>query len=415
MTHKLNQSLTTMVLADIQDNIVPMLVGEPAIGKSSWVEALGENMGTKTFTLQCNEISEKADLTGARTIPIDANKTQFKQVFFPHADIMDAIVYARENPDETPILFMDEINRTSSDVTSALLSIPTRRKIGNEELPDNLKIIIAGNNKGNVTILDTASVSRFALYVVAPDAETFLQVNPGINPLIADLLMREPELIFCKGLDPLKDDNADPDDDIDHIMDMFDDDTMEQFTAPRTITALSKKLNRLSEDFLRSLNMEQVTITQRGSTLTVSQLFEMFVAHAGYTEFTLKLYDEVVKQLNQVKTVAITKPTKYDDLVTTHSSTLSDIKAFVTGLTHEEKSAMIIYALTDTQTDLKILRPVITELIKETPVLMPDDQAAYIAKHNGGGLNQALNTYIRTKQDLQSTTLIGYIKAVTHD
>lgn len=115
MAYKFNSTLNKIVTTNLNTNKVPMLVGEPAIGKSSWVEALGEQLGTKTFTLQCNELSEKADLTGARTIPIDDAKTKFKQVFFPHADIMDAIEYARKNPDETPILFLDEINRTSSD------------------------------------------------------------------------------------------------------------------------------------------------------------------------------------------------------------------------------------------------------------------------------------------------------------
>ena len=251
MAYKFNSTLNKIVTTNLNTNKVPMLVGEPAIGKSSWVEALGEQLGTKTFTLQCNELSEKADLTGARTIPIDDAKTKFKQVFFPHADIMDAIEYARQNPDETPILFLDEINRTSSDLTSALLSIPTRRKIGNEELPTNLRIIIAGNDKGNVTTLDSASVSRFVIYTVIPDTETFLLVNPNLSQPIADLLMREPELIFCKGLNPVND--SDDEDDVDSLMDMFDDDTMEQFTAPRTITALSDLLNNLSEETLKEM------------------------------------------------------------------------------------------------------------------------------------------------------------------
>lgn len=319
MAYKFNSILTKIVTTNLKTNKVPMLVGEPAIGKSSWVEALGEELGTKTFTLQCNELSEKADLTGARTIPMDDAKTKFKQVFFPHADIMDAIEYARNNPDETPILFLDEINRTSSDLTSALLSIPTRRKIGNEELPENLRIIIAGNDKGNVTTLDTASVSRFILYTVIPDAETYLAVNPNLNPIIENLLMAEPDLIYCKGLNPVVDD--DNDDDVDSLMDMFDDDTMEQFTAPRTITALSDMLNDISEETLKEMNLEQSTITHRGTHIPVSQLMELLVSHTGYTEFTVKLYDEITKSLNQIKPTLVTKPAKYDEFILNNSST----------------------------------------------------------------------------------------------
>lgn len=296
MAYKFNNTLTTLVNTNLKNNIVPMLLGEPAIGKSSWVETLGETLGTKTFTLQCNELSEKSDLTGVRTIPMDDTGTKFKQVFFPHADIMDAIEYARNNPDETPILFFDEINRTSSDLTSALLSIPTRRKIGNEELPSNLRIIVAGNDKGNIVSLDTASTSRFTLYSVAPDTETFLQINQDLNPMIADLLMREPELIFCKALSPASDDEGE---DIDDIMDMFDDESMEQFAAPRTITALSKTLNDLPEDTLRELYTEPTEFIHRGQKIASSQLLDVLISHTGYTEFTLKLLNFQTKLLTK--------------------------------------------------------------------------------------------------------------------
>ena len=414
MAYKFNNTLNKIVTTNLRTNKVPMLVGEPAIGKSSWVESLGEELGTKTFTLQCNELSEKADLTGARTIPMDDTKTKFKQVFFPHADIMDAIEYARENPDETPILFLDEINRTSSDLTSALLSIPTRRKIGNEELPQNLRIIIAGNDKGNVTTLDTASVSRFVIYTVVPDTETFLAVNPNLNPIISDLLMKEPELIFCKGLNPISDSDED-DEDVDAVFDMFDDDTMEQFTAPRTITALSDLLNEISEDVLKDMNMGQTNISHRGSHIPVSQLMELLVSHTGYTEFTVKLYDEITKSLNQIRPTVVTKPAKYDEFVTNHSSTLTDIQQFAQTLTDDEKSNILVYALADSVNDLKSLRAIIGELTKVTPMLNASDLTTYINKHKDGTLNPALDNYLRTKNDLQTTSLVVYLKAVTHD
>ena len=414
MAYKFNNTLNKIVTTNIRTNKVPMLVGEPAIGKSSWVEALGEQLGTKTFTLQCNEISEKADLTGARTVPINDEKTEFKQIFFPHADIMDAIKYAEEYPDEEVILFMDEINRTTSDVTSALLSIPTRRKIGNVELPSNLKIIIAGNDKGNVTTLDTASVSRFVIYNVIPDTETYLAVNPNLNPIISDLLMKEPDLIFCKGLNSVQE-SDDDEDDVDSLMDMFDDDTMEQFTAPRTLTALSELLNNISEDVLKEMNMEQTSITHRGTKIPVSQLMELLVSHTGYTEFTVKLYDEITKQLNQIRPTVVSKPAQYDDFIINNSSTISAIQSFAQTLTNEEKSNILVYALADTTNDLKSLRAVISELAKVTPVLEANDLTTYINKHKDGTLNPALDNYLRTKQDLQSTSLVTYLKAVTHD
>ena len=77
MSFKLNETLKKSIIANLNSNVVPILIGEPAIGKSSFIESLGRELGSKTFTLQCNELSEKADLTGARTIPIDDKTTTF--------------------------------------------------------------------------------------------------------------------------------------------------------------------------------------------------------------------------------------------------------------------------------------------------------------------------------------------------
>lgn len=104
----------------------------------------------------------KADLTGARLVPYQKvdGSTHYKQVFYPHQDIQDAVDYALANPNEYPILFLDEINRSTSDVTSAALSLPTLRRIGSEKLPPNLRIMVAGNDKGNVTTPSTRPASR---------------------------------------------------------------------------------------------------------------------------------------------------------------------------------------------------------------------------------------------------------------
>lgn len=147
---KFDKTLMTCVSANVHDNLVPMLLGEPGIGKSSWVEALATKLKTKCFTLACNQLADKADLTGARLVPVtdkDGNVNDYKQVFYPHAVIHDAIEYAIAHPDETPILFMDELNRTTPDVTSEALSIPTLRSIGSKQLPPNLRVITAGNDK----------------------------------------------------------------------------------------------------------------------------------------------------------------------------------------------------------------------------------------------------------------------------
>ncbi len=350
MSFKLNETLKTSIKANLNSNVVPILIGEPAIGKSSFIESLGKELGSKTFTLQCNELSEKADLTGARTIPIDDKKTKFKQIFFPHADAMDAIEYALAHPDETVLLFMDEINRTNSDVTSALLSVPTRRKIGNVELPENLKVIIAGNDKGNIVALDEASISRFVIYKVVPDVDTFLLHNEDVNPLIKDLLLTERNLIQCKPINLIKtDDDDDSDEDeqsYDMIMSMIDDDSMEQFTAPRTITALSRYLNSMSEEDLKQLEFETADIEMRGDIKESTLLFETLIGHTGHTEFTIKLYNKINDQLRNIQTQSVKKPAGYDAFVQKQNLTTSEIQNYISNLSDDEKSQLLIYTST---------------------------------------------------------------------
>lgn len=419
MSFKLNETLKKSIIANLNSNIVPILIGEPAIGKSSFIESLGEELGSKTFTLQCNELSEKADLTGARTIPIDDKKTKFKQIFFPHADAMDAIEYALAHPDEPVLLFMDEINRTNSDVTSALLSVPTRRKIGNVELPENLKVIIAGNDKGNIVALDEASISRFVIYKVVPDVDTFLLHNEDVNPLIKDLLLTERELIQCKPINLIKtDDDDDSDEDeqsYDMIMSMIDDDSMEQFTAPRTITALSKYLNAMSEDDLKQLEFETADIELRGDIKESTLLFETLIGHTGHTEFTIKLYNKINDQLRNIQTQSIKKPYGYDDFVQKQNLTTSEIQDYISKLSDDEKSKLLIYTLTDKDNNVATLRAVIKEIAKSLSVLMPDYLNVYKSKHQEGSFNVQLNSYLRNTPELKSTTLVSYLLATTTD
>lgn len=152
---KFNDTLTTLISQALDVGATPALMGEVGIGKSSFVEDLARSMNTRAFVLPCNQLADKADLTGARLVPYELSdgSTSYKQVFYPHQVIQDAIDYAIENPREYPILFLDEINRTTADVTSGVLTLVTLRRMGHVDLPANVRIMVAGNDRGNVTTL----------------------------------------------------------------------------------------------------------------------------------------------------------------------------------------------------------------------------------------------------------------------
>lgn len=340
---KFDSTLMTCVRADIENNLIPMLLGEPGIGKSSWLIRLAEDMHTQVFVLACNQLADKADLTGARLVPTENGS--YKQTFYPHAVIHDAIEYAAANPRETPILFMDELNRTTPDVTSECLSIPTLRAIGSQQLPDNLRVVIAGNDKGNVTSLDEASVSRFVLYHVEPDVSTFLAVNPDLNEYVKTTLSAHPDCLFCKTLPPNASDDADNDDMI--IEDILDDevDGMHQITTPRTITAASRWLNNFDDATLQSMLADAMVVNGEQTNV----LEEALHGHIGDTAFCAHLVSTIAQGVMTPKAGAPNeankpaKPSCYDALKACDER--SAIEQFVREMSDREKSGCLIYAL----------------------------------------------------------------------
>lgn len=354
---KFNDTLMLAVRRDLDNNLIPMLLGEPGIGKSSWTEALAELMHTKCFTLACNQLADKADLTGARLVPVqdkDGNTISYKQVFYPHAVISDAIAYAQENPRETPILFMDEMNRTTPDVTSECLSIPTMRSIGSVSLPSNLRVMLAGNDKGNVTSLDEASISRFALYHVTPDTDTFLGLNQNLNPFVKNVLTAHPECIFCKTTTMAagSDDNDDNDVDIEEIID--DGEDMLQITTPRTISAVSKWLNSFSNQELMSLLAETRTVNGQ----EVSALQEILEGHIGNTVFCSFLLAEITSGImttnNQSTNLTVGKPACYDELKSCGS--MSELSDYIDSMTDNDKSGCLLYSIYEKEDNANLIK-----------------------------------------------------------
>ena len=360
---KFDDFFKTIVETDLKWGNIPMLLGGPGIGKSSWVKWFAGEIGTKSFSLACNQLGDKADLTGARLLPVldkDGNETgDWEQKFFPHQTISRAIRYALENKSETPILFLDEINRTTADITSALLSLATDRTIGNVELPDNLRIMIAGNDKGNVTMLDTASISRFVLYYMKPCLETFLKWNPNLNIFVKNTVVKNPELIYEDR--PVMTQSEDGDDEEFDINMLDDADQMLQITTPRTIAYMSDFLNEIPQDVLIS----SLTLSDDG----VSAIEELITGHVGKTNFAMLLTQEIVQNVMTVNTnqnaptLVVTKPKCFDELKAV--PTVKDLEEKLMDLSVREQSMVLAYALQDTADHsnlLNVLSTVMTEI-----------------------------------------------------
>lgn len=352
-------TLKTFITKDLVAGLSPMLLGEPGIGKSSFMEAIGADFGTKVFTIPCNQLADRADLTGGRLLK-DEKTNDWSQHFFPHATIMEAIHYAQDHPRENPILFLDEINRASSDITSAILSFTTARQIGSIKFPDNLRFCLAGNDKGNVTSLDEASISRFSIYHVEPDLGTYLSLDPNLNHYVVEALRQQPQGLFGKNLAVAMDNNGDDDDDNNpDIYEFLDDEAFNQIATPRTITNVARWLDEFTDAELMGF-------------IQADRLHDALVAHTGETLFTNTLLNVITAGVttsnNSPKKNVVVKPKCYDEMVAKSATTRDELNDFISKCDSRELSAALVYALHE-KTDRE---PIITAISSKLDNLEAD-------------------------------------------
>ena len=358
-----NEMLVTTTIKLLDANRVPALIGEPGIGKSSFVENVARRTNTRCFTLPCNTLADKADLTGARLV-LDEKTGVWSQKFFPHSTISKAIRYAEANPNEQPILFLDEINRTTSDVTSGTLTLVTLRSIGDEDLPKNLRIIVAGNDKGNVTALDDASVSRFTIINVAPDASTLIEVlDKNLHPYVKTVLEKHPETVFVKNTnEQVVADGQDDDDDDNATVSVFDlfDGTEEirPFATPRTIDGVSQYLNVLSFEEIASL-MATPSTTRDGRH--VSYLQEIIEGMTGNTSFTTLLMGVISDELSKGSTgnnnaQRVVKPRIYNELKEAAKTSVDAVNQVIATMTDNDASGCFVFAMYEREDNAVIIQ-----------------------------------------------------------
>lgn len=336
--------------------ITPFILGEPGIGKSSIIKAMCKEHGWHYFEVLCNQLSDRADLTGCRTVKTTEtiNETAeeiWKQVFFPHQDIQDAISCAKNNPNDIIVLFLDEINRTGSDITSAVLSFTTARKIGTFIFPDNVRFIVAGNDKGNISSLDSASISRFVKIALVPNAQTYMEYEKSVgtlNPYIEQVLTANPSYIFCKSSSVSSTvTNADGEDE-EQEYEVFDEaEGFDQITTPRTISGLNAFLNNCTPDMLNYYVGQVSRDAETGEDVTMLQT--IIAGHTGDTYFTQSICAAIVTDLTKgifQKANTITPPTKpavYNDIMRCGDRQTRDV--MIQNLSDELKSAVLLYAV----------------------------------------------------------------------
>lgn len=367
---KFNQ-LAIMIDHDLKAGNTPLLLGLPGIGKSSCARALARKMDTKVFSLQCNHLGDRTDITGARSIN---DNNVWKQIFFPHATVAECIEYAKANPDKNPILFLDEINRTSEDITSAVLSFTTELRVGTTDIPENVRFIVAGNDKGNVHALDSASISRFSMYRAEPDIETFFELDLNLHPIIKKILEANPDML-CEeptvNADFKSEENEDDDGNVSYQDEMtnfetfFDESEFIQITVPRTIVKMSNFMNTFTDEELAMTVMD-------------GSFAEAVYAHIGKTKLAEHIINDIQASLLNDKTEnpTVEKPDFLDGIrsLSQRDEQLEEIDK----LTTDNKYKLVKYLLyerADNSELIEMLNPYLDESNKEITKLIINGQA----------------------------------------
>lgn len=416
-----NTLLATVELHLATTRVAPFLAGEPGIGKTEFVKGLDSPGQTKVFSIDVNTLSDKGDLSAPRLMQnpnatAGDEKNGWMQVFFPHQTLTEAQEYALDNPSETVVILLDEINRTDSDVTSSVLTLLTSRRAGNMTFAPNVRFVLTGNLKGNVTALDSASLTRFALYEVEPDAETFLNVmeNKGVsvNPFISQTLREHPEYIFLKPGDMI----AVTEEDSEHGA--FDSDIfaesqeMVQYTAPRTIEGLNDWLNRVDDELLIDMINTEVHTEPGGKGRTLPQLHLVLRGQTGDTEFTDAIFGKILNKFNgPASAPTITKPKAWDKILAGKSR--DDLVSAVHGLDEDQIGPVLIYALT-TKKDPHKVQIVIEAILGDTRYPAPDatTQQELFRRGASSELNEANLAYLFSQDDKALVQSLTPYKAV---
>lgn len=385
------------IFASLAANQTPALLGEAGIGKSSLVEDLAREFKTKVFVLPVNQLGDRADLTGVRATK-DEKTGNWSQTSFPHSTIMQAIQYAIDHPDENPILFMDEFNRATSDITSAILSFQTLRSIGAVEFPENLRMMVAGNDKGNVTSLDEASISRFALYRVRPDLETFMSIQT-LNPFVQAVLTKHPEDLMAerviRNADDASSNDSDQDDDDANEGDMTDfsfmsEESFIQVTRPRTITYVSQWLDTMGLNKSGS-DAEKELLANLFSDMSESNDSNILLAaiegHVGQTTFADHLFDEINQHFNSMISSShvssqpiLSNLRPKQDIINRLSRTanVQDVEALVASMTEDERSSTLVWLTESTSTKEINNNQAVTSYMTNAPYQIKDINGSHI-------------------------------------
>ncbi|EFO30113.1 ATPase associated with various cellular activities AAA_5 [Roseibium sp. TrichSKD4] len=182
----------------VDANIPAHLWGAPGIGKSDTVKALAKGRGADLVDIRLS-MFDPVDLRGLPTIT-DGSTSWLRPAIWPKED-------------KPTILFFDEMDRAAPAVQNAALQIVLDRKIGEHKLPDQVRIIAAGNGETDrvgTNRTSTAANDRFAHIQIEPDVDAWKDwaYRANLHPLVVAFVSFRPDLLHYTLNEQLKSDRS---------------------------------------------------------------------------------------------------------------------------------------------------------------------------------------------------------------
>ena len=156
--------------------------GPPGIGKSSLVEQFAMEVGIEVVTLLGTQLAPE-DLIGVPQI------INGKSRFCPPESI------ARDEP---YLLFLDELNASSTEVQKAFYSLIHERRLGNYKLHKNSIVVGAGNRAHDQAIvrqMSSALINRMVHVELKPDGQDWIKwaAQNDLHPDVIDYIRMKPD------------------------------------------------------------------------------------------------------------------------------------------------------------------------------------------------------------------------------
>jgi MoxR-like ATPase len=166
---------------------IPLMIwGPPGVGKSQAVKQVAEENGYTFIDIRLSLLNP-VDLRGLPMLDKAASTAKWLPPdFLPKKGAKPTVI------------FFDEINLAPASVMNAAYQIILDRRIGEYELPDNVKLIAAGNraeDKANVTKFPAPLANRFSHVTVHLDFDIWKKwaIKNGIDEQILSFLSKFPQ------------------------------------------------------------------------------------------------------------------------------------------------------------------------------------------------------------------------------